>query len=75
MCLSVISFAEAKQLTLARLRQWLKELPEAERRRPRKIINFKAYSVLDLIREVEMGTEVGRRIIYDEMKRLGYVVQ
>ena len=73
--MSVISFEEAKQLTLARLRQWLEELPEAERRRPRKIINFKAYSVLDLIREVEMETEVGRMIIYDEMKRLGYVVQ
>jgi len=73
--MSTISFNEAKQLTLARLRQWLKELPEAERRRPRKIIDFKAYSVLDLIREVEMETEAGKKIIYDEVKRLGYVVE
>jgi hypothetical protein len=72
---SVVSFAEAKQLTLARLRQWLEELPEAERRRPRKIIDFKAYSVLDLIREVEMETEAGKKYIYDEAKRLGYVVE
>jgi len=72
---SVISFEQAKELTLARLRQWLEELPEAERRRPRKILDFKAYSVLDLVREVEMETEVGKTIIYDEMKRLNYVVE
>lgn len=73
--MSVISFEQAKELTLARLRQWLEELPEAERRRPRKIIDFKAYSVLDLIREVEMETEAGKTIIYDEVKRLGYLVE
>ena len=73
--MSSISFSQAKQLVLARLRQWLQELPEAERRRPRKIIDFKAYSVLDLIREVEMETEAGKKIIYDEAKRLGYVVE
>jgi hypothetical protein len=75
MKMSVISFEQAKELTLARLKQWLEELPEAERRRPRKIIDFKAYSVLDLIREVEMETETGKKIIYDEMKRLNYVVE
>jgi len=73
--MSAISFDQAKELTLARLRQWLAELPEAERRRPRKIIDFKAYSVLDLIREVEMETKVGKTYIYDEMKRLNYVVE
>ena len=73
--MSVISFEQAKELTLARLRQWLEELPEAERRRPRKILDFKAYSVLDLVREVEMETEVGKKYIYDEMKRLNYVVE
>jgi len=72
--MSVVSFEEAKELTLARLRQWLAELPEAERRRPRKIIDFKAYSVLDLITQCEMETDVGRKYIYDEMKRLNYVV-
>lgn len=73
--LSSISFAEAKQLTLARLRQWLQELPEAEKSRPRKVVDFKVYSVLDLVREVEMETEVGKKTIYDEMKRLNYVVE
>ena len=73
--MSAISFEQAKELTLARLRQWLTELPEAEKRRPRKIIDFKAYSVLDLIREVEMETEVGKKYIYDEAKRLNYVVE
>jgi hypothetical protein len=53
----------------------MQELPEAERRRPRKIINFKPYSVLDLIREVEANTEVGKIYVMDEAKRLGYVVE
>jgi len=73
--MSALSFDEAKFLVLERLRQWLTELPEAERRRPRKVIDFKAYSVLDLIREVEMETTTGKKIIYDEAKRLGYVVE
>jgi len=73
--MSSVSFAEARNLVLARLRQWMQELPEAERRRPRKIINFKPYSVLDLIREVEANTEVGKIYVMDEAKRLGYIVE
>jgi len=72
--MSVISFEAAKDLVLARLRQWSEELPEAERRRPRKVINFKPYSVLDLIAEVEKETVVGRTYVFDEAKRLGYVL-
>ena len=73
--MSSVSFAEARNLVLERLRQWMQELPEAERRRPRKIINFKPYSVLDLIREVEANTEVGKIYVMDEAKRLGYIVE
>jgi hypothetical protein len=73
--MSAISLAQAKDLVLARLRQWLQELPVAERERPRKIIDFKPYSVLDLIREVEMNTEVGKKYVFDEAKRMGYVVE
>ena len=72
--MSVISFEEARTLTLARLRQWLKEVPVAERSRPRIIIDFKPYSILDLIREVEQGTDVGRKYVYDTAKKLGYAV-
>jgi hypothetical protein len=73
--MSVATFGEAQDLVLARLRQWLEEIPESERRRPRKVIDFKPYSILDLIREVEGNTEVGRTYVFDEAKRLGYVVQ
>jgi len=31
--------------------------------------------VLDLIVQVEQETEVGRKYVYDEVKRLGYVVE
>lgn len=73
--MSVISFAEARDLVLARLRQWLQEVPESERRRPRKMIDFKAYSILDLIAEVEKESEVGKTYVYDEAKRMEYVVE
>ena len=73
--MSQTTFAQAKELTLARLRQWLNELPEAERRRPRKVIDFKVYSVLDLIAEVERGTVIGKEYVYDEAKKMGYVVE
>jgi hypothetical protein len=73
--MSVISFAQAKELTLARLREWLNSLPAAERTRPRKIINYKPYSVTDLIREVERESTVGKEIVYDEVKKLGYAVE
>jgi hypothetical protein len=73
--MSAITFAEAKELVLARLRQWLEELPEAERRRPRKIINFKPYSILDLIAQVEQESVVGREYVYDQAKSMSYVVE
>jgi len=73
--MSSVSFAEAKSLVLARLRQWLQELPEAERRRPRLVIEFKPMSVLSLIVEVEMETELGLKYIYDTIKRLGYIIE
>jgi len=73
--MSVISFDEARTLVLARLRQWLEQLPESERRRPRKIINFKPYSVIDLITEVEKDSDVGRTYVYDDAKLLGYAVE
>jgi hypothetical protein len=73
--MSSISYDEAKALVLARLRQWLSELPESEKRRPRKIVNFQPYSVLDLIAEVERDSDVGKTYVFDEAKLLGYVVE
>jgi len=71
----IISYYEAKQLILSRLRRVMEELPIAERAMPRYIINMKAYSILDLIREVEMDTSLGRQYVYDEARRLGYVIR
>jgi len=70
-----ISYEEARALVLARLRQAMMEMPTAERERPRYVINFKPYSVLDLIREVEANTETGQKYVFDQAKYMGYVVQ
>jgi len=72
---SVIDYATAKTLVLADLRKTMMELPVAERSRPRYVINFKAYSVLDLIALVERDAPEIRDYVYDRAKYLGYVIQ
>ncbi|GAI38484.1 unnamed protein product [marine sediment metagenome] len=72
--MSAITFAAAKKLTLDRLRQVRDEMPVAERRRPRYVINFKTYSVLDLIAQVERETTIGKEYVFDQAKQMNYVV-
>lgn len=72
--MSEINYSQAKKLTLNRLREVLKSLPVSERPRPRYIIDFKSYSILDLIAQVERDTEVGKTYVYDTAKQLNYVV-
>jgi len=78
--MSVITYAEARQLTLARLQQWLKELPLSEQTRPRLFLynpttqKQQAYSVADLIVQVTRGTPVGVNYVNSEMKRLNYII-
>lgn len=72
--MSEISFAAAKKLTLDRLRQVRDEMPVAERRRPRYVIDFKTYSVLDLIVQVERETTIGKEYVFDQAKQMNYVV-
>lgn len=73
--LSSISYDEARALVLARLRQAMVEMPVAERARPRYIINFKPYSVLDLIALVERDAPEIREYVEDQAKYMGYVVE
>ena len=72
--MSAISFSEAKKLVLARLQQVMKSLPASERSRPRYIIDFKPYSVLDMINMVTRDDPKIRTYVYDQVKQLGYVV-
>ena len=72
--MSAITFQQAKKLTLDRLNQLLRELPASERNRPRVVIDFKTYSVNDLIVQVERETEVGKNWIYKTAKQANYVV-
>jgi hypothetical protein len=72
--MSAINFATAKKLTLDRLRQVRDEMPAAERRRPRYVINFKTYSILDLIVQVERETVIGKEYVFDTAKQLGYTI-
>jgi hypothetical protein len=77
----MITYATAQSLVLARLQQWLNELPVSERNRPRLMLynpdtqKTQAYSVADLIVQVTRGTSVGKDYVYSEAKRLNYVIQ
>jgi len=79
--MSMMSYADAQKLVLARLQQWLNELPVSERNRPRLMLynpdtgRTQAYSVTDLIVQVTRGTAVGREYVYSEAKRMNYVIQ
>ena len=72
--MSALSEQEGKALILARLRQAMVEMPASERERPRYILNFQAYSVLDLIKQVEQWTPTGKKYTFQELKRLNYIV-
>ena len=71
----MVSYEEAKQIVLARLRQWIENLPVAERTMPRIVIRMRPYSPLDILREVEMDTEIGREYVYSQAKALGYAIE
>jgi len=71
---SAISYQDAKAIVLARLQRIIESLPVAERSMPRIVINMRPYSYLDLLREVQMDTDVGRAYVYMVAKQLGYVI-
>ena len=62
--MSAISYQDAKAIVLARLQRIIESLPVAERSMPRIVINMRPYSYLDLLREVQMDTDVGRAYVY-----------
>lgn len=78
--MSAISYFQAKDLTLARLRKVMSEMPVSERGMPRYVLGdpvtgvMRNLSVLDLIREVEGDTALGRNYVYSEARLLGYVI-
>lgn len=71
----VLSYAQAKALVLADLRKTTRELPVAERDRPRYVINFKPYSILSLIAAVERDEADAVRWTYQRAAYLGYTVE
>ena len=78
--MSMISYAQAKQLTLSRLRTVMKDMAVSERGMPRYVLGdpvtgmMKTLSILDLIREVEGDTSLGRNYVYSEASQLGYAI-
>ena len=59
-----ITYAEAKRLTLDYLRDWLAKLPVAQRNAPVIIFDMRSWTIPQLISQITMDTDVGRRFVY-----------
>ena len=59
-----ITYAEAKRLTLDYLRDWLAKLPVAQRNAPVIIFDMRSWTIPQMISQVQMDTDVGRRFVY-----------
>lgn len=77
---SALSFSEAKKLVTDRLRTFMAELPVSERERPRYVLTdprtgrYVTLNINNLIREVEMETDIGKAYVYSQAQYLGYTV-
>ena len=56
-----ISYAQAKNLTLAFLRDWMNKLPAAQRTAPTIIFDMRSWNIPDMISQVTMDTPTGIR--------------
>lgn len=70
-----ITYAQAKQLTLDYLRDWMNRLPVAQRTAPVIVFNWRSWSIPEMIAQVTNDTEIGRRYVYYYIGSLGeYVI-
>jgi hypothetical protein len=58
------TYQRAKRLTLDFLRWWMARLPADQRRKPVLVFDAKTWSVVDMISQIQMDTEIGRRYVY-----------
>jgi len=59
-----IDYETAKRLTLDYLREWMARLPVAQRTMPVIVFDWRSWSLPEMISQVEMDTDVGRRYVY-----------
>lgn len=73
MSIQYITREEARRMVLERLRQWISSLPQAERML--KIIWGKyILSPSDMVREVELGSEIGWAIVAAELRKISETI-
>jgi len=72
MSIRVIPYEEARKIVLENLRKWRDLLPREQRTMPFIIWKEHVLSPNDLVREVELNTELGKLIVIAEIRKLGY---
>lgn len=72
MSVKTITFEEARRIVLQKLREWRESLPKEQRALPFIIWKENVLSPNDMIREVELNTELGRMIVVAEIRKMGY---
>lgn len=72
MAIQELSYFQAKQLALERLRQWVMTIPPS--RRSLKVVwRTFVISPLEMIREVENDTEIGQKIVSAELEAISEI--
>lgn len=71
-----ITYEQAKKLTLDYLNDWMRKLPAAQRTAPVIIFDMRSWSIVDMINQVQMDSDVGRRYVNFYIKSLKlYVIK
>ena len=79
--MAVVSYAEAQQLTIARLEDKLAILPISQHNQPSIFLYdpvarmTKAYSYAELLAQVTMNTPAGQQYVNIQMNELNNVIQ
>lgn len=71
-----ITYEQAKKLTLDYLNDWMSKLPAAQRTAPVIIFDFRSWSIPDMLNQVQMDTDIGKRYVNFYIKSLKrYVIK
>jgi len=63
-----ITMQDAKTLVISQLRETLKTLPLSKRETTQAVVWYKAYTIPDLIAQIERNTDVGEAYVLSTIK-------
>ena len=65
-----ITLSDSKTMVVSQLRSTLKDLPASRKEMAQVVINFKPYTITDLIAQIDRGTSVGETYVRNVIKNM-----